>query len=320
MKLTCIRGLLLLLPLLLCLCACERQSTVEAGEAKLSASVQTYTSATVEKAPDSPSEEDTEKRSVPQKEEVSSDFLAMAEDGLHPRLIAHAGGSIYGYRLTNSLEALNQSYREGFRFIEVDLNRTSDGELVLIHDWESVSRRMLGRKGVCSLAEFRNADTMAGLTLLSLDDLLDWLAKHPDCTIITDIKHEDNCATLGQLAMQAGEQMSQFIPQAYNYEEFTTIREMGFEQVILTLYQLYGKALKTDELISFANTEQPWSVTIPDTRLKEDLVSALADEGIPVYAHAVNSVDTFDEWVQYGLTGIYTDYFQPAHWIYRASF
>jgi len=32
-----------------------------------------------------------------------------------PRLVAHAGGDIYGIRMTNSLQALNKSYEEGFR-------------------------------------------------------------------------------------------------------------------------------------------------------------------------------------------------------------
>ena len=52
-----------------------------------------------------------------------------------PRLIAHAGGDIYGIRMTNSLQALDRSYEEGFRFIEVDICLTSDGVPVLLHDW-----------------------------------------------------------------------------------------------------------------------------------------------------------------------------------------
>ena len=72
---------------------------------------------------------------APSPEPAPEEPPAMAEDGEHPRLIAHAGGAVYGYRLTNSLEALDRAWEAGFRFIELDFQRTSDGEIVLIHDW-----------------------------------------------------------------------------------------------------------------------------------------------------------------------------------------
>lgn len=49
--------------------------------------------------------------------------------------IAHAGGSIQGYRYTNSLEAIQCAMSHGVTFIELDLCITSDGQLVAWHDW-----------------------------------------------------------------------------------------------------------------------------------------------------------------------------------------
>jgi arylsulfatase A-like enzyme len=54
-----------------------------------------------------------------------------------PAFVAHAGGGIKGRSYTNSLEALDENYRRGFRFFELDFNWTSDNQLVCIHDWES---------------------------------------------------------------------------------------------------------------------------------------------------------------------------------------
>jgi len=45
---------------------------------------------------------------------------------------------IDGYTYTNSLEALEQSYRSGFRLLELDISQTSDGPM-----WRS----MIGRTG-----------------------------------------------------------------------------------------------------------------------------------------------------------------------------
>ena len=45
-------------------------------------------------------------------------YPSPVNDGEHPSLIAHAGGAVYGYRLTNSLEALDASYENGFRVFD----------------------------------------------------------------------------------------------------------------------------------------------------------------------------------------------------------
>lgn len=283
--------LLLLLPVILCLCSCQQQTA---------AGVLPTAAAALLTDEDAPQAETAEPP-------------AMAEDGVHPQLIAHAGGAIYGYRLTNSLEALDNAYAEGFRFIEMDLNLTSDGQFALIHDWDSTAQRLLGQAGVLSAEELHNADVMAGLTLLTMDELLVWLDEHPDCTIITDIKEEDNAPLLRQLAEETGEQQDRFIPQAYSFEEYDQIKALGYDEVILTLYRM---AASPSALIDFAAENDPWAIAMSEERLTEGLIPQLAAEGIAVYAHAVNSVDTVDKWHDLGLTGIYTDYFTPSHWLY----
>ena len=52
-----------------------------------------------------------------------------------PHYIAHAGGSVYRYMYSNSLEAVRNTLAHGFDFMELDLCITSDGELVAWHDW-----------------------------------------------------------------------------------------------------------------------------------------------------------------------------------------
>ncbi len=64
-------------------------------------------------------------------------FPKLAEDSpVPPVLVAHAGGGIDGQTYTNSLEAMDLSYSLGHRVIEVDFCWSSDGRLVLMHEWE----------------------------------------------------------------------------------------------------------------------------------------------------------------------------------------
>ena len=52
------------------------------------------------------------------------------------RFIAHAGGGIDKIKYTNSLEAINNSIKNGYNLIEIDLIETSDKKLVAAHDWD----------------------------------------------------------------------------------------------------------------------------------------------------------------------------------------
>jgi glycerophosphoryl diester phosphodiesterase len=52
--------------------------------------------------------------------------------------IAHAGGEIDGYTYTNSVQAIKQSIKFGYNFIEIDLYLSSDGYFYGFHDFKSL--------------------------------------------------------------------------------------------------------------------------------------------------------------------------------------
>ena len=228
----------------------------------------------------------------------------------YPALIAHAGGSIYGYRLSNSLEAIENAYAHGFRLIELDFQITSDGKYVLLHDWESMAERMLFRQGQMTHVEFLASDVFADLTLLDLDMLIAWLENHSDCRIITDAKCE-NLSFLTHLSTLACK--DRFIPQTYSYEEYKSAKSLGFDDVILTLYAMNSPVY---EVVHFIHEQKPYALTIPETVLNEELLTRVSDVGIAVYTHTVNDLSTFEKWREFGLHGIYTDHFIPSKWVY----
>ncbi len=65
-----------------------------------------------------------------------------------------------------------------------------------------------------------------------------WLQQHPDVRIITDIKTNDNVNILAEIANSYPEAIQQFIPQIYSFVEYEPILELGYQDVILTLYRL----------------------------------------------------------------------------------
>ena len=293
------RRLALLLALLLSLSACAAPASEPAAAPAATARPRPTTIPRLEPT------------SEPTPEPSPEPPAAMAEDGEHPRLIAHGGGAIYGYRLTNSLEALESAYEAGFRFIELDFERSSDGEIVLIHDWESMAARLLGSEGQRSLRRFHASPALAGLTLLDLGGLLRWMEEHPDCSIVTDIKSEDNLDMLSEIRERAGEAWTRFIPQAYDFDQASALLEDGWERVILTVYRI---TVAPEELGEYLAGTSLWAVTLPESRMNEELAAAVRGADTALYCHSVNTLDFVDAWRDKGLTGIYTDYFQPKHW------
>ena len=63
-------------------------------------------------------------------EESAEDTNVLCPDNL----IAHAGGAVDGLTYTNSKEALANALDNGFRYIELDLFKAPDGNVVCLHD------------------------------------------------------------------------------------------------------------------------------------------------------------------------------------------
>jgi len=104
-----------------------------------------------------------------------------------PRFIAHAGGQIDGYIYTNTLEALDNSYKIGFRLFELDIIKTSDDRFVAAHDWQAWAKRT-GYKGKLpvSSTEFLKHKIWKKYTPLNMERINKWFIQHPDAILVTD--------------------------------------------------------------------------------------------------------------------------------------
>lgn len=228
-------------------------------------------------------------------------------------LVAHAGGAIYGFKYTNSLEALQNSYKNGFKLIELDFEWTEDGVPVAIHDWDRMVSRMFGLPARrLTHEEFKTLPTLQDLTMMDLDDVANFLKTTPDSFIVTDVK-EDNLRLLEYISSRHGVIKNRFIPQIYSLEEYNLVRGLGYDKIILTLY----KRTRTDEeILNFARSNQLYGVTMHYEAAYGDLARDLAAIGKKVYVHPVNDLYIYEDLYQNGVRGLYTDYFQANRFPY----
>lgn len=245
---------------------------------------------------------------------INKDSIALKGSGKlsPPPLVAHAGGAIYGFKLTNSLEALDESYNNGFQLIEMDFEWTSDGKVVAIHDWSPMVKRLfMTEERVLSLEEFKNSEVFMDLTLLEFGEIVDWLEDKEDVYLVTDTKG-DNEKLLTYIFENHKKSQDRIIPQVYSFEEYDIAKKMGFKNIILTLYR---SKYTDEEIVEFAKENEIFAITMPKDRGYSPLPMKLKEIDVFTYVHTINELYIYEELYENGVSGIYTDFFHADRWV-----
>ena len=223
------------------------------------------------------------------------------------KYVAHAGGKIDGKVLTNSKEALEQSYRNGYNLVELDMQWSTDGNLVLVHDWGNFAEFIGSNDNKAySAKEFTSLKMFESLTPMSIGDLANWLENNYGVYIVTDIK-ESNVQALKFIKDKYPHLIDRFVPQVYSFEEYKPVREMGYDNIIFTMYASnYGDK----EILDFSRSHKLFAVTMPIYNAKTNLAWFLKNQGIYTYAHTVNG-DNKNELKNSSVIGYYTDDILP---------
>ena len=221
--------------------------------------------------------------------------------------IVHGGGRIAGMAATNSLEALENAYADGNRFIELDFNFTSDLRPVCIHDWNHLSYSGFDGKRPTRKA-FSENTVYSSFTSLTLEDVADFMRKHTDLYIITDVK-DLNIYFCGIIQREFPDLRKRFIIQVYSETEYSFARRMKFDKIIFSLYKLDWQS-KTDinRLVSFAKSNKLYGYTFPASLCDiEGYVEGMLKSNVFLFVHTINDKNEQQKYFDMGITGVYTD-------------
>lgn len=222
-----------------------------------------------------------------------------------PLSIAHAGGAIDSLIYTNSVEALNQNYDNGFRFFEIDFRWTSDDSLVIIHDWKrSVVELYNCKAGRLSYKEFMDANLDSNLTQMNLESLSLWVKNHPNAFIISDIKKK-NIKGLKLIEREYPHLKSRLIPQIYSILNFPAVQNIGYEKIILTNYK---KVYSIKNLLLFLEKNKLFALTVPRDMFDFKEIDYLLKIKTPLLMHTINDSSDYRRIINNGVHGVYTDY------------
>ena len=234
------------------------------------------------------------------------------------RYIIHAGGYIEDdgklFSYTNSREALKNCYDSGNRISEFDLMITVDDQIVCAHDSEDGVTWAHNVKNAgtpnCppTLEAFINAKYDDCLSTMSFEDLAVFMKDHPDFYVVTDVK-DDNEGVCRLIKSSHPELMNNFIIQIYHEDEYDRIKDLGFNNIIYTLYRATDEELVADRLKAFTDRTKLSGITFWTdfpTQYQENF-EMLKGSGIPLFAHTVNDEGEMKKFIDMGISGLYTD-------------
>ena len=233
------------------------------------------------------------------------------------RYIVHAGGQLDNggevIAYTNSYDTLDNLYNMGNRVSEFDFLYTSDGEIVCAHNDKESWAKGFPFTEAPTMDEFLNSKSFGSFTPMSLDMLADYMRKHRDLLIVTDVK-DDNIQFCEYLKSKYPDLMSQFIIQIYHEDEYAPIKAMGFESIIYTLYKADDEEIEPEHLKLFLKEHDLTGVTFWESWADDssELFKAIKSSGVPMYVHTVNDMDKMEEMFGKGISGIYTDVVDPS--------
>lgn len=241
------------------------------------------------------------------------DEIASLEDCIREGRILHAGGRISSsdgkvYTYTNSAEALVNAYRAGNRVMEFDFMQTSDNHLALIHDWSNNTAPTISNGEPLCLEDWLQTKIYNNFTPLCLESLVDFMREHPDLYIITDIK-DNNVDATAIIAATCPDLLDRFVIQIYKDSEYTPISQLGFKNIIYTLYNL-PKEQKEDtaHLVAFAAENPLVGYTYPDSwREVPGYTEEMKQAGVMLFVHTINDLSEIEACYSEGITAVYTD-------------
>ena len=237
-------------------------------------------------------------------------------------LVAHAMGQVDDKTGTNSLEAFQASYARGYRMFEMDLSLTSDGYVVLRHDWDDGIQAGMDGENIPTRAAFLETPIYGVYTPLSFGDVLGLLEMYPDIFFITDSKETDEATVAAQFEAMVDEAkqlgmsylLDRLVVQIYSPEMQDVVEEIRhFPRYMLTLYQtsFYGEA---DQFVRYAREcaqRGIGDIVMWHFLYSEQLLPAAQRYGLRVWLHTVNDAAQADRYRSEGAWGVYSDRIEP---------
>ena len=230
--------------------------------------------------------------------------------------IAHRGAT--GYAPENTIAAFDKAIEMKADYIEMDIQRTKDGELVIIHD-TSVDRTTDGTGYIKDLTstQLRDLDAgswkgeeFAGEKIPTFDEILD--KYHGKIGILLELKAPELYPGIEESIAQELKdrnldkpQNEKMIIQSFNFESMKKMNTLlpNVPIGVLTGSKAHTTPQALEEFSTYADYFNPSYGLIT-----EDLVNQVHSQGMKISSWTVRSQESADFLLEMNVDGIITDY------------
>ena len=224
-----------------------------------------------------------------------------------PRPIAHALGSIDGYVYTNSREAMTHSIEKGYKYLEVDIDTTSDGVFIAAHDWShfnTITNHSELKDTKVSFEEFNKRKIYDTYTPVTIQEVIDTLVKHPDISIMTD-KISDP-VIIEKLFSKIKDRV---YVECFTEEDYFELKNRGYH-VMFSTYSADGSLIYVIKNLLKGNGRIDFITTSTDQDFKEmkKLKCAIP---LQVSMFTINTEELLEEHME-EIEFFYSDFYDPS--------
>lgn len=226
--------------------------------------------------------------------------------------VAHRGAS--GSAPEHTRAAFHRALEIGVDMIELDVQLSADGELVVIHDFD-LERTTSGRGAVRShrLADLRGLDTGSWFDpefkserMLTLSEVLELVAGRARLNVEVKPTAGDENAVVAELlrVLRRFDAIQSTVVSCFDFDVLRRVRAADDRVALglLTHDPDFSTAWAVARELQARSLHPYWAL------VTSDVVSAARDEGLRVIAWTVNEIDVMEALVQQGVDGIISDH------------
>ena len=214
-------------------------------------------------------------------------------------VVGHRGAS--GLAPENTLLAHRAAYDVGAHMVEIDVQETSDGKLVCIHDYD-VDRTTSGSGAVVELSyrELQELDAGNGARIPTLVEVLDFV--HGKMKINIELKVIDIEKEVLSLVKERS-MMSDVVVSSFLHGTLTATRNLN-----PNIYTAVLVETPRDDLIQYVLEHEANALNLDYELLTSNILEEAHRNKIEVFPWTVNDSSKMRELYKMGVDGIITDY------------
>ena len=240
-----------------------------------------------------------------------------------PYMVAHALGGIGGMDYSNCLEAFQENYAMGHRIFEADFEYTSDGRMVLCHNWKRKMFKAHEPFTKTTYDVFMGSKIYDKYTPMDIDMLLLLMRDYPDIIICTDNKYTDQPTIKKQFttlvnrakALHVEDVLDRLHVEIYNKKMITTVKKIyPFPSYCYTLYKTFKKAptnAQLENILAFCADNGIRMVSMKVEWWKPSYMKLYDKYGLEAGIYTTNDREYALQLIEQGVTAICTDFLPP---------